>query len=61
MRLIINLRRLNELSKYDHFKMDGSNTILNIITKYCYMATIDLKDAYYSVSISKYLQNFHKI
>ena len=58
MRLIINLRRLNELSKYDHFKMDGSKTIINIITKYCYMATIDLKDAYYSVSISKSLQNF---
>ena len=32
--------------------MDNLNTALNMIRKYCFMATIDLSDAYYSVPVA---------
>ena len=40
--------------------MDSINTILNLITKDCFMASIDLKDAYYSVKISESFQQYLK-
>ena len=52
-RLILNLKELNEFIRYEHFKMDGINTIINMVTRNCFMATIDLKDAYYSVGMSR--------
>ena len=57
-RLILNLKELNEFVKYEHFKMDGIKTIINMVKRNCFMATIDLKDAYYSVAISRQLRNF---
>ena len=33
--------------------MDSINTVLNLITKDCFMASIYLKDAYYSAKISE--------
>ena len=59
-RLILNLKELNEFVKYEHFKMVGINTIINMVTRNCFMATIDLKDAYYSVAISRLFQKFLK-
>ena len=59
-RLILNLKELNEFVKYEHFKMDGIKTIINMVTRNCFMATIDLKDAYYSVAISRLFQKFLK-
>ena len=52
-RLILNLKELNEFVKYERFKMDGIKTIINMVTRNCFMATIDLKDAYYSVAFSR--------
>ena len=40
--------------------MNSINTILNLITKDCFMASIDLKDAYYSVKISEHFQRYLK-
>ena len=40
--------------------MDGIKTIINMVTKNCFMATIDLKDAHYSVTISRLFQKFLK-
>ena len=57
-RLILNLKELNEFVKYEHFKTDGNKTIINMFTRNCFMATIDLKDAYYSVAISRLFQKF---
>ena len=59
-RLILNLKELNEFVKYKHFKMDGIKTIINMVTRNCFMATTDLKDAYYSVAISRQFQKFLK-
>ena len=48
-RLILNLKHLSNYLEYKHFKMQTLQTILTLIQPNCYMATIDLKDAYYSV------------
>ena len=60
LRLILNLKKLNTSVKYAHFKMDSIHTILKLITKDCWMASIDLKDAYYSVKIHPEHQRFLK-
>ena len=40
--------------------MDAIKSIINIVTRNCFMATIDLKSAYYSVSINRLFQKFLK-
>lgn len=50
-RIILNLKPLNRNVQYEHFKMEHLNSALNLMTKDCYMASIDLADAYYSVNI----------
>ena len=59
-RLILNLKELNEFVKYEHFKMVGIQIIINMVTRNCFMATIDLKDAYYSVALCRLFQKFLK-
>lgn len=51
-RLILNLKRFNESASYYHFKMDSLDTITKLVTKNCFMASIDMKDAYYYDQIS---------
>ena len=34
-----------------HFKMDSLSTITKLVTQNCYMASVDMKDAYYSIPI----------
>ena len=48
-RLILNLKKLNEKVVYQHFKMDSIWTAITLMKPNCYMALIDLKDAYYSL------------
>ena len=59
-RMILNLKNLNQHANKIHFKMDTLNTIIKLVDKDCFMASIDLKDAYYSVPIAapyrKYLR-----
>lgn len=59
-RMILNLKKLNQYASKTHFKMDTLNTVIKLIENDCYMASIDLEDAYYSVSITpmdrKYLR-----
>ena len=59
-RLILNLKRLNEYLTRHHFKMDSLQTIIKLVTLNCFMASIDMKDAYYSIPIKsegrKYLR-----
>ena len=40
--------------------MDNINKILNLIAKDCFIGSIDLKDAYYSIKISKNFQGYLK-
>ena len=59
-RLIFNLKRFNESVSHYHFKMDSLSTITKFVTKNCLMASVDMKDAYYSIPIKpsdrKYLR-----
>lgn len=62
-RLILNLKTLNQFVEYHHFKMENFTSALTLITKDCYLASLDLSDAYYSVPVAphhrKYLQFSH--
>lgn len=63
-RMILNLKPLNNDIEHIHFKMDTLKSAINLVKKDCYFASIDLKDAYYSVAVHpsdrKYLQFFWK-
>ena len=48
-RLILNLKGLNKYLEYKHFKVQTFQSVLSLIQPDCSIATIDLKDAYYSV------------
>ena len=52
-RMILNLKPLNEFVDYHHFKMDTFRTALKLIRPGCFMASVDLKDAYYSIPIAE--------
>ena len=55
--MILNLKSLNEKMPYIHFKMETIKLILILVTPNCYMAKVDIKDAYYSIPI---LPEHHK-
>lgn len=52
-RMILNLKKLNESIPYCHFKMDTFESVLKLVKPDCYMASIDLRHAYYSVFIAE--------
>ena len=52
-RIILNLKSSNKCIPYQHFKMDTRKTVLNLIEKDCFLASLDLKDAYYSVPVTR--------
>ena len=59
-RLILNLKKLNAVVEFSHFKMETIHTILQLVTQNCWMSSVDLKDAYYSVKVSSKFQKFLK-
>ena len=52
-RLIFNFKTINEILEYKHFKMVTVHAVADLIQPHCCMITIALKDANYSVKISK--------
>ena len=50
-RMILNLKDLNQQVEYQKFKMEMVQTALQLTTKNCYFASVDLRDAYYSIEI----------
>jgi hypothetical protein len=58
LRVILDLTLLNESVTYRHFKMDSLLTAINLMSQDCYMASIDLKDAYYSVPVSMAMRKY---
>ncbi|XP_028407533.1 uncharacterized protein LOC114530148 [Dendronephthya gigantea] len=59
-RMILNLKGLNRDVEYHHFKMDNIKTVINMMKPKCFMASIDIKDAYYTVPIAEPDQKFLK-
>lgn len=57
-RMILNLKKLNDFIEPEHFKLENFKTVLNLIEKDCYMTSIDLKDAYYLLSVDKSHRKF---
>ena len=51
MRPVINLKRLNEWVKPQHFKMEGIGTLKELLRVNDWMVKVDLKDAYFTVPI----------
>ena len=52
-RLILNLKNfINRHVTYRHFKMNNLKTVLPMVRKDCYMSSIDLSNAYYSVPVA---------
>ena len=58
--MILNLKELIEYVTYYHFKMDTLPIALRLITPGAYVASIDLKDAYYTVPIHTDHQKYLK-
>lgn len=58
VRLILNLKALNANVTYYHFKMDSIHTVISMVTPNCWMASIDLNDAYYIVPIQPAYQKY---
>ena len=59
-RMILNLKPFNEFVQYHHLKMGIPESAIRMMKPGCYMASIDLKDTYYSVPVviqhQKYLK-----
>ena len=59
-RMILNLKKINKFVNYKHFKMESINNVINLIKPNVYMASIDLKDSFFSVPIHNYHQKYLK-
>ena len=59
-RLIFNLKRLNEHVVYHHFKVESLKSVIELVEKACFMAPMDLRDAYHSVPISVHAHKYLK-
>ena len=51
-RLILNLKEFKKNVIYWNFKMDNLKNSLNMMRQNCFMASIDLSDAYYSFPVA---------
>ena len=60
-RMILNLKEFNSFIKYKNFKMESLNNVINLIKANVYMASIDLKDAFFSVPINNDHQKYLKL
>lgn len=49
----MNLKKLNCFIPTNHFKLDDYRTAIKLITKDCYLANLDLQDAYFLLPIHK--------
>ena len=58
LRIILNLKELNKCVTYRHFKMQTLQAAIRLMKQNCFMASIDWKDAYYSVSIDKQYRKY---
>ena len=45
--MILNLKKLNKFVACHHFKMESFKHVISMMKPNCFMASVDLKDAYY--------------
>lgn len=53
MRFILNLKQFNSFVDTEHFKLEDKNTAMRLMRPDCFMAKIDLKDAYFLLPVDK--------
>ena len=58
--MILNLKKLNEYIDSKHFKMESLKNVLHMVKSEVWMASVGLKDAYYSVPIHEEYQKHLK-
>ena len=56
--MILNLKELNKDIAYHHFKMETLQVALKLITPNCFLASVNLKNPYYSVPIAEHHRKF---
>ena len=59
-RVISNLKTFNKSVAFYQFKMDTLETAIRLMTPGCFMTSIDLRDAYYSVPTASEHQKYLK-
>ena len=59
-RLILNLKGLNKFIVTEHFKLEDGKTVRRMISPGCYMATLDLKDAYHLIPVAETDKKFFR-
>lgn len=52
-RMILNLKGLNKHTQKHHFKMDTLWSAVRLMTSDCFISSLDLRDAHYSVPIAE--------
>lgn len=52
-RLILNLKMLNKFIDTEHFKLEDHKTVSGLLSQNWFLASIDLKDAYYLIPIRR--------
>lgn len=55
---VINLKNLNSFVNFQHFKMEGTHMLQDLLKKGDFMLKLDLKDAYFTVLVWKGHQKF---
>ena len=58
--MILNLKKTSDDIPYICFNLEIIKSVLNLVTPNCYMAKIDIKDAFYSIPILPEHQKFLK-
>ena len=59
-RMILNLKDLNQQVEYKKIEMETVQTALQLSTKNCYFASVDLRDACYSIEIHTEFRKYLK-
>ena len=50
--MILNLKELNKFVVYRHFKMDSLKSVTDLMTQECFMVSVDIEGAYYTVPVA---------
>ncbi|XP_045126284.1 uncharacterized protein LOC123513278 [Portunus trituberculatus] len=56
--MVLNIKELNKYVPYKHFKMENFEQVIRLINAGDYLASVDLKHAYYSVRIAEEQQRY---
>ena len=59
-RFISNFKALNKFIIAPHFNLEDLKTVLRSVSKSCWMATIDIQDAYFAIKIDKNYRKFSR-